>query len=352
MAAGLHLSGEDSAQAILEYCRKRVAALLKGVKDLRSITDIERVICDKLNLVIHEIWNDEELERFSRQYVAEGDAKLAALDMELEREDSFGVIYERNVLNESGELQYVAFVDCRGKKEQRRFFTRWHEIAHRLTAYQQFEMPFFRVISDDVEKEPLEQLMDKIAGEVGFWDPMFRPLLNRELGKAPLTFEVVENIRTQFCFDASFRATLNACAGRSSKPVVILDIELAYKNNERELLNRLGERAKQFVKPSLRVVQSMPNQAARDGRLYIHKKRRIPPCSIIAKLHSSKDSDFAEGQENLSTWIDSEGKSLADVEVYVQARKFNEHIVAIVTIADNAQTSLQSPTPSALESYT
>ncbi len=77
MAAGLHLSGEDAAQAIIEFCRKRVAALLKGARGLRSIADIERVICDKLNLVIHEIWNDEELDQFDSVTEAEEGAPLS-----------------------------------------------------------------------------------------------------------------------------------------------------------------------------------------------------------------------------------------------------------------------------------
>jgi hypothetical protein len=52
-------------------------------------------------------------------------------------------------------------------------------------------------------------------------------------------------------------------------------------------------------------------------------------------LHASKEADFAEGQENLSTWIDSAGRPLADVVVHIEARKFNERMVAIVTLIEN-----------------
>lgn len=168
--------------------------------------------------------------------------------MELEAADAFGVLYERNTRNEAGELQYVAFVDCRGHKAHRRFFTRWHEIAHCLTAFEQFEFPFRRVSGQDIEKEPLEKLMDMIAGELGFLDSLFRPVLDAEIGGGKLTFGAVESIRSRFCPDASFQATLNACAARLERPVVIVEVGMAYKNSESELLKRLGDRARATVR--------------------------------------------------------------------------------------------------------
>jgi hypothetical protein len=331
MAAGLRLQGRDPIQSIVDYCQRRVMQIIKGVKGLQTISDVEKLICERLNLVIHEIWRDEDLRRFSRKYAEAGDAKIAALDMELESDDAYGIIYERSTLSDVGDLQYVAFVDCRGKKAHRRFFTRWHEIAHRLTAFKQFEMPFLRVTAEQIEKEPLEQLMDKIAGEIGFWDPLFVPVLNSEIRGRGLTFEAVDNVRSRFCFDASSQATLNACAARLPFPIVILHVGLAYKKEEKRLLKRGSS-----LKPTLRVIWSMPNQAARDSGLHIHKMRRIPMTSVIAKLHSAPASQhFAEGQENLATWVSSDGTSLGNREVFIRARKFDDQVLAIVTLPDS-----------------
>ena len=146
MAAGLRLSRADPIQSIINYCKDRVTQILKRTRSVRTIWDLERVVCEHLNLVIHRIFNDDELKVLSERYAREeGDPKFAALDMELEAEDAYGVLYQKHATTSTGDLQYVAFVDCRGQKEHRAFFTAWHEIAHCLTAFDQFELPFRRV---------------------------------------------------------------------------------------------------------------------------------------------------------------------------------------------------------------
>lgn len=335
-AAGLRLDGADPVQSILDYCRKRVAKILKRARAIQTIWDVERIVCEHLNLVVHEIWNDDELRNLSERYAKEErDPKFAALDMELEPEDAYGVLYERNTRNEAGELQYVAFVDCRGDKAHRRFFTRWHEIAHCLTTFEQFEFPFRRVSGEEIEKEPLEKLMDMIAGELGFLDSLFCPVLEAEIGNSRLTFDAVENIRSRFCPDASFQATLNACAARLEYPIVVIEVGMAYKKGEKELLKRLENRTPRLRRPqpSLRVLRSMPNGPARDIGLLIHKKRRVPDTSVVAKLYAAHQTEnFAEGKENLETWTASDGSSLGDFDVFIQARKVQYHTFAIVSL--------------------
>jgi len=310
MARGLGLPAEDAAQSILFFCRSRIARMLKSAASVQMIWDFEKVVCVHLNLVIHEIWNDEELRQFSLRYARdEGDSKFAALDMELERPDTFGVIYQRETRNEAGEFQYVAFVDCRGHKALRRFFTRWHEIAHCLTTYQQFEFPFRRTNATDIEKDPTEKLMDMIAGELGFPELLFKPVLTRVLGDRALRFEVVEQVRQHFCPDASFQATLNACVAHVVRPAILLEVGLGLKKEQQRALQ---DRQLQFLpttapKPCLRVLRSMPNAEARKIGLQVHKNWRVPGYSIIAKTFNSDFETDGEEVENLSTWKSSDG---------------------------------------------
>lgn len=336
MARALGLSGDDAAQSIVSFCRSRVAKMVKSVASIQTIWDFERVVCAHLNLEIHEIWTDEELRNFSLRYARdEGDSKFAALDMELERPDTFGVIYQRNKRNEVGEFQYVAFVDCRGKKALRRFFTRWHEIAHCLTTYEQFEFPFRRTNATDIEKDPVEKLMDMIAGELGFAEPIFRPVLRRALDNRSLSFDTVEEVRRHFCPDASFQATLNACAAQVSTPVVLLEVGLGLKKDQERALK---DRQLQFVptpapKPCLRVLRSMPNAEARKIHLQIHKNWRVPSDSVIANVFNSGSDGDGESVENLGSWEASDGSSLADMDVFVQAHKIQDRVFAIISLA-------------------
>ncbi len=337
MARALGLSIDNPMLDILSFCRSRVAKMIKSATAIQTIWDLEKVVCAHLNLVIHEIWNDDELSELSLRYArGEGDSKFAALDMELERPDTFGVIYQRNVRNEAGEFQYVAFVDCRGTKALRRFFTRWHEIAHCLTTYQQFELPFRRTNTTDIEKEPVEKLMDMIAGELAFSQRLFQPILQRILGNRRLDFNIVEDVRQQYCPDASFQATLNACVAQTPKPVILLEVGLGLKNEQkRALLDRqLQFLPTQAPKPCLRVLRSIPNTEAREIGLQIHKNWRIPGYSVIAKVFNSDFETVEESVENLGSWMSSDGSSLANVDVLIQVRKVQGKVFAIVSLAE------------------
>ena len=121
----------------------------------------------------------------------------------------------------------MAVIDCRGGKLARRFFTRWHEIAHRLTTHadQGATEPAYRS-----EHDPIERMMDEIAGHVGFYGPFFEPVFGAaHAGKALLTFETVKAVLDGGFPEASFQATLNACAKRLPTPVVYLEAAIAYK---------------------------------------------------------------------------------------------------------------------------
>jgi len=335
-AAGLRLDVANPVQSIRGHCRERIARILKRVSGVRTISDVERVVCEHLNLVVHEIWDDDDLHSLSMRYAKdEGDPKFAALEMELEAKDAYGVLYQRTKRTERGEVQYVAFVDCRGDKHHRRFFTRWHEIAHCLTTFKQFEFPFRRVSGLEIQKEPLEKLMDMIAGELGFFDPLFVPLLKSEIRKhGKLTFAAVEGIRDSFCPEASFQSTLIACVTRADVPVVLLVAGMGLKANEKRALADLQMPLIKAPSPrrQLRVLSSNRNQAAREASLQIHKNRRVPSPSIISKVFRDEAlSDSSVAQENLADWTCSDGTALAPLSVEIQAKKILDQVFAIVS---------------------
>jgi hypothetical protein len=337
MARALKLDGNDSVQDIMGFCRKRITKMLKSAASVQTIWDFEKIVCTHLNLVIHEIWNDDELRDFSQRYAMdEGDPKFAALEMELEGDDTYGVLYQRNALNEAGEYQYVAFVDCRGDKKHKRFFTRWHEIAHCLTTYEQFEFPFKRTNAADIEKDPVEKLMDMIAGDLGFLEPLFRPVLHGELGNNRLTFDTVEGVRNRFCPDASFQATLNACVAHAPTPIILIEAGLGLKQSQKRELRdtQLQLLPTRPPKPCLRVLRSMSNGAARKTGFLVHKNWRVPGFSVIAKVFNSDLEINDKAVENLGSWKSSDGSSLQYVNVLIQARKIQGRVFAIISLTE------------------
>jgi hypothetical protein len=329
MARGLGVTEEDAVENILRFCQERVRAVWRKTKALATIWDLERALCDDLNLTIHEIHNDEELNELSLRYATEAkDPVFGSLAMHLEGKVC-GVLFQLKYVVRNGERCFVAFIDCRGEKNARRFFTRWHEIAHRLTLFEQFEMPFRRTTIPEVQRDPIERLMDMIAADVGFFDPLFQPVLIQAVRLHGFTFDVVEKVRSEFCPDASFQATLNACAGRMKTPLILIEAALALKKSEREHAAGTND-SPDAPKPMLRVVVSIPNDAARKQGIYIPKNMRVPEESVIFKSFSQSLSEPEDTFEDPACWSSSDGKHLPSRHVRVHARCLHGKVLAVI----------------------
>ncbi|MBA3752776.1 MAG: hypothetical protein H0X01_01210, partial [Nitrospira sp.] len=143
-ALGLRPSATPTKR-IIQYCLEQVHEWAAEAGGISSIDDLEALICRRKNLVIIEIWSDDDLEQAIRHYVNElGEKGFAILRHQLEGDGAFGCLFERFNAKRGAHDRYVAFVDCRGSKAYRRFFTRWHEIAHVLTLVDQLELPLNR----------------------------------------------------------------------------------------------------------------------------------------------------------------------------------------------------------------
>jgi hypothetical protein len=337
MANGLKLAPGDPVQEILNYCRSRVRGWLQKYGSICSIRDLERIVCEELNLMIHEVWSDDDLENLIKEYEHDGDPAFNLLRADLD-EKTFATLMRRRQFNPRAPTSYVAVIDCRGDKRHRRFFSRWHEIAHVLTLYTQLEFPFHRSTN---EKNATEQMMDLIAGDVGFLEELFVPLLKAELLEyRRLTFAGVERIRANYSFDASFQATLHACTDKIPTPVVLLELGLGHKQCELRAMRAeaSGQCGSGAPKAELRILNSMPNAAARRIGLQVHKNMRVPQRSMLSELFKAEDKpdfDSVHAVERLGQWTTSDGDVLPDFEVHVEGIRVQGKVLALVTPTDS-----------------
>jgi hypothetical protein len=335
LAAGLQVDWQKNAvQNIIALCHKKIANWRKDAPTIASINQLENLICKKLKIVFEEVWSNEDLASVVCKYVRQGEAIFATLTNDL-NEKTFAALIERRKIDGNSSDRYVAVIDCRGSKSSRRFFTRWHEIAHLLTLQGQLELPLHRSTTD---KNPTERLMDVIAGEIGFFEPLFRPILHQEIATASgLTFGTVERIRERFCPEASYESTLNACVNRMNSPVLLITLGLALKKDEQRQLQ--SPQTEMFLAPrpqsKLRVLSVAPSSAARGTTLQIHRNMQVPESSSLFRMFFNLDEsggNEVEATENLSTWRHtSDGSSLANVEVIFRARRIKDTIVALVS---------------------
>ena len=332
MATALKVGGENAVNNIVRFCRGLVSKWCQEEGGVDNIQKVERIVCSRLRLVIEEFHSTEELKAIVEKYVALGERIFKILVNDFD-ENTFATLMERRNVTALSPDRYVAVVDCRGEKAFRRFFSRWHEIAHLLTLHEQLELPFHRTTTN---QDPLERLMDIVAGAVGFLDPLFVPLVERELALSGyLTFAGVERIRSEFCPEASFQATFNACTSRVTLPVVVIDAGWGWKKSEQEdlgndFLKKLGISA---PVAKIRALSVRPNDIAR-RTIRVHQNMEIPSSSVISRLlRQEGEFEFvteAHDYENLRTWKHSNGSDLGDIEVRVEARRIGDGVIALL----------------------
>lgn len=317
LAKRLGLTGTP-VEAIIAFCQRQIDEWVAAAGGVASIAELEALVAVRLGLVFEEVMDDADLDALKRKYVGRGEIVFAHIVQNDLTPETFGTMVRLK------DGSHVAVIDCRDAKAARRFFTRWHEIAH-LLVEPDCAQQVFR--STDA---PLERLMDQIAAQVGFYESLFTPLLKQHLPEGELlTFGIVDDIRQSFCPYASFQSTLFACQRRRSSPVLYLEARMAHSAGERRGLNQLRMFDDKLPEMKLRVQITVPNDAARAMNLTARRNMRVPESSVIYAAFRDELQD-ATGEENLNTWTFSNGGSLMDCEVFVQACRADQIVMATI----------------------
>jgi len=328
LADELGVGGAAPVNGILDYCHRRIDAWVAEAGGVPNIDALESLVTQKLQMVFEEIRTDEDWERLKEVY-ARGKKEFVFGGIRTKFNDdhnlTYGALVERRNPGPTDLDRFVAVIDCRRSKLARRFFTRWHEIAHRLTTHTDMPEPVYRS-----EHDPIERMMDEIAGHVGFYDPLFQPAYQQaNLGQHHLKFGTIETIINDAFPTASFQATLFACTRRLPTPVVYLEATLAHK---KEVKRRLATPSLFDDDPppgELRAVKVIPNKAAQRDGFTIPTNMRVPAASVIHRLFDAEPMTDGDGEECLSHW-ESQGRPLGRRAVVVEARKVPDRVIAIV----------------------
>jgi hypothetical protein len=348
LARQLGVAASAPVDGILDHCRRRIDGWVSEEGGVSGIDALESLVIRRLQLVFEEIRADDDFDRLTQAYAREKREFVFATMRSKFDDDAnptFGALVLRRNAEADSPDRYVAVIDCRGNKLARRFFTRWHEIAHRLTTHADggATEPAYRS-----EHDPIERMMDEIAGHVGFYGPIFDPAFRRASERnSVLTFSTVEAIINEAFPSASFQATLFACVRRMTTPVLYLEATLDHKKEVKRKLAMPSLFGDDPPPGELRAVKVVPNEAAQQERITIPTNMRVPVDSVIYRVFDSEPQTTGDGQEDLSQW-ESQGKSLERRAVFVEARKVPNRVIAIVQPVEAAKTEQANHDPSAL----
>jgi len=339
LADELGVGGAAPVNGILDYCHRRIDAWVAEAGGVPNIDALEALVTQKLQMVFEEIRTDEDFDRIADEYARKKkDPVFGSLRFQFNHAENpiYGMLLQRKTTTDALD-RFVAVIDCRGSKLARRFFTRWHEIAHRLTTHTDMPEPVYRS-----EHDPIERMMDEIAGHVGFYDPLFQPAYQQaNLGQPHLKFGTIETIINDAFPTASFQSTLFACTRRLPTPVVYLEATLAHKKDVKRRLATPSLFDDDPPLGELRAVKVIPNKAAQQDGFTIPTNMRVPAASVIHSLFDADPMTDGNGEECLSQW-ESQGRSLGRRAVVVEARKVPDRVIAIVQPVEAARAKAKS----------
>lgn len=315
----------DALAEIVELCIKRVGSFFDEFNPT-TLSDLLGVVAAKLDTHFIEIHDDSELEKVKGEFLERGEVSFANLEDQLSPE-VFAITF-RLLARRRDDRQFVSIIDCRGEKAWRSYFSKWHELAHLLTLTPQMRLKFCRTHCVADQKDPEEAAMDVIAGTVGFFSGLVARYSTGEI-----SFERIRELRTALCPEASVQASLIGFTKSWRAPVLLIQVGLGLRKREKANISQASFGFREMPQPVLRALNITSNDAARETSLQIHRNMRVPKDSVIRRVWS-EGADHLRAIENLSSWQASDGTSLPDRAVHVEAQRFGIDIYALVTLGD------------------
>ena len=322
---GLLAHGPGVDAAIVEHCRRQVS-LLTAQHGLPATAGelLDRVaLC--LDVEFVEIHSDEDLARLLQRLPLEVEPALARVVTEL-GEDTDAITIRR-LAPQPWDRKYLAVINCRDWHFSRRFFTKWHELSHRLIDGEQLSLAFRRTPVE--RKDPGEILVDKVAGELAFFPEIVAAHAHRCLRESGLTFESVDILRQSVAPEASRQATTLALINYLDRPAWYLRCAVSLKLTETNGVDHHSGNVKPA--PKLRVTEVSSNEAATRSGVRIHQWMRVPATGLVALAHQSGVGQT--GIERLEEWETSSDGPIGYGQLFIDSQVLDDEVVALTSIA-------------------
>ncbi len=283
---------------------------IKGITALSSkcnpgnLSELLQHAATSLGLEIVEIHGDQDLKSLLERIPPTREPALARVRTELDDKTDAVVLQRQSP--EPWERRYLAVINCRSWHLHRRYFSKWHELVHLLLEGRQLRLAFRKTGVE--RKHPEEILVDKIAGELAFFPPIFLPILLEEIGEdGRLTFAAIDRVRQRVAPDASWHSTLLAAVRQSPYPIYAVRAQLGLKKSEEQQATDLLSSVTVSPMAKLRVKEAIANGAAEQLGIRLHFNMEVPAESVAAMAFNGLRGTIRSGREDLSLWRTSGG---------------------------------------------
>lgn len=337
LAHELGLTARGNAfEKIRSFALQKASDLIEGFP-CKCLDSIRELVAQRLSVHIETIEQDNDISTIAKGCSGYNPRLKAILEEEFVRGNTEAVLLQ-NKNHQPGDLLYLAVVDARGNKAYRAYFSIWHELSHLLVAPPQLEMDFRRSPTlVEIKKDPIESLVDSIAGFMAFYEPIFYPVLQRAIeNEGEFNFAAIEAARNEAAPSASFLSTVLASLAMSKEKVTFISADWRYKKSEERRLSSkqlpliLDDPVDLPVR-KLRVDMIVIAPDRNNPNLGIHKNMRIPEDSVIYRVANENLVGINNlGLENLSWWENSADGHLPARAIRVIATQCGPHTYALI----------------------
>lgn len=303
------------------FADEAVEAVLQKVKPIVNAARPEQgesvvaAIANHYGVRFEEVRSPGDVHSVKRRYLNErGELGFGMIDAELANPQVDALLFQLTQVPTDHPEKFIAVLNLQDSPA-RGYWNRSHELSHRLAEPPQRLLPFKRHRFEAAN--PVEKLVDQIAGEIAFYAPIFGPIVSQLAKDNRLTLPVVKSIQTAFAPTSSLLAVVNAVVKHWPCPAIAIEAA------------KRGRRGRGNKDVALRVKVQARNVAARDQDLLIWNNMRVPPSSPLYSAFS--EERLCEDSENLDDWTTSTGRTLSSMSVLTSAIGFNGHAYAVIS---------------------
>ena len=277
---------------------------------------ILEAIATQLGVRFEEVRSDADIQRLEQKYLVDKkELGFGLLAKELADRNVDAVLFQRLHAAGNDPDRWVAVLNMT-KTQARAYWSRPHELIHRLAEPPQKRLPFYRHKTDAQNR--LERIIDLGAADLAFPAAAFGRRVNIVTHRN-LDWTLVNSLRSEFAPTSSLLSAAKAVLRFWPHPAFLLAAAVR------------GRRARPLVDVALRCdLEGYSPSAGRTG-VQFFQNMRVPISSPIYHTHPT-GCDISD-IENLSAWGTSDGDRLPDRRAFtcgVQLGAVNYGLISLL----------------------
>ncbi|MBI2749585.1 MAG: hypothetical protein HYX43_09675 [Burkholderiales bacterium] len=313
---GVRALPEDRAfeTEVVHACVRKVQPVIAAHAD-RTGEVIVAAIAKHLGVRFEEVKTAADIDILEQKYLVEQrELGFGRLAQELADPSVDALLFQRLHVEEDAPDRWIAVINLQ-ETESRGYWSRPHEIVHRLAEPPQRRLPFFRHRLD--RENRIERIVDLGAAELAFPQSAFGKLVQRVTTRE-LTWDLVQALRQQFAPTSSVLAAAKALLRYWPQPAFLLVAKVR------------GRQQRPGVDVALRIDIEGFSASAERSAVWFFPNMRVPETSPIWHTHESLRS--VTEYENLATWATSGGNTLPACRALTAGLRLGSVVYGLVSL--------------------